>query len=75
MLTEVQKSIAAQLNISIDTVKVDSRLIEDLRADSLDIVELVMGLEERYNIEIPDEDLVTIKTVGDVVNYIESKLK
>lgn len=75
MLFEVQKSIAAQLNIPIDTVKVDSRLIEDLRADSLDIVELVMGLEERYNIEIPDEDLVTLKTVGDVVGYIESKLK
>ena len=75
MLTEVQKSIAAQLNISIDRVTADSRLIEDLRADSLDIVELVMGLEERYNIEIPDEDLVTLKTVGDVVGYIESKLK
>lgn len=75
MLNEIRESIAAQLNIPVDSVKGDSRLIEDLKADSLDIVELVMGLEERYGIEIPDEDLPKIKTVDDVASYIVSSIK
>lgn len=73
MLTEVRNSIAKQLCIDVDHITVDSRLVEDLKADSLDIVELIMSLEERYNIEIPEEDLKNIKTVGDIVGYIESK--
>lgn len=73
MLTEVRQSIAAQLNIPIDSVHEDSRLVDDLKADSLDVVELIMSLEERYNIEVPDEDLTQLKTVGDIVRYIESK--
>lgn len=73
MLTRVRELIAAQLNIPVDSIKVESRLIEDLKADSLDIVELIMALEEFFNVEIPDEDLSGIKTVGDVVSYIESK--
>lgn len=73
MLTEVRQSIAAQLNIPLDSVHENSRLVEDLKADSLDVVELIMSLEERYNIEVPDEDLTQLKTVGDIVRYIESK--
>ncbi len=73
MLNEIRESIAAQLGISIDTVTAESRLIDDLKADSLDIVELVTGLEERYGIEIPEEDLPKLKTVGDVAAYVESK--
>ncbi len=73
MFEEVRKAIAEQLNISEDRITEDSRLIDDLKADSLDVVELVMGLEERYGIEIPDEDLPGIKTVGDIISYIESK--
>ena len=72
MLNEIRESIAAQLNIPVDSIKIDSRLIEDLKADSLDIVELVMGLEESYGIEIPDEDLPKIKTIGDIISYIEA---
>ena len=72
MLNVIRESIAAQLNIPVDSIKIDSRLIEDLKADSLDIVELVMGLEENYGIEIPDEDLPKIKTIGDIISYIEA---
>ena len=72
MLNEIRESIAAQLNIPVDSIKIDSRLSEDLKADSLDIVELVMGLEENYGIEIPDEDLPKIKTIGDIISYIEA---
>lgn len=70
MLDEICKSISAQLGISIDTVTKESRLIDDLKADSLDIVDLVTGLEERYGIEISEEDLPTLKTVGDVAAYV-----
>ena len=74
MLKEVCQSIAEQLNIPAEQVTAESRLIEDLQADSLDIVELIMGLEERYDIEIPDEDLPSLQTVGSIVDYIEAKL-
>ncbi|MBQ4428438.1 MAG: acyl carrier protein [Clostridia bacterium] len=73
MFEEIRKAIAQQLNIPEERITEDSRLIDDLKADSLDVVELVMGLEERYGIEIPDEDLPSIKTVGDIIRYIESK--
>jgi acyl carrier protein len=73
MFEEIRKAIAQQLNIPEDRITETSRLIDDLKADSLDVVELVMGLEERYGIEIPDEDLPSIKTVGDIIRYIESK--
>lgn len=73
MLNEVRKILASQLNISIDTITADSRLVNDLQADSLDLVELITGLEERYGLEIPEEDVTKIQTVGDIVAYIESK--
>lgn len=73
MFEEIRKAIAQQLNIPEDRITETSRLIDDLKADSLDVVELVMGLEERYGIDIPDEDLPSIKTVGDIIRYIESK--
>ena len=62
-----------QLNIPVDSITADSKLVDDLKADSLDIVELVTSLEEEYNIEISDEDIKNIRTVGDVVRFIESK--
>lgn len=75
MFQQVQKVIAEQLNIDVDRVKPESRLIEDLEADSLDVVELVTELEMNYDIEIPDEAMTTLATVQDVVNYIEAKKK
>ncbi len=67
---KVREIIAAQLEISMDKVKMEARFIDDLKADSLAVVELVLALEENFNIEIPDEDTEQIKSVGDAVSYI-----
>ncbi len=69
----VRKNIARQLDIPEESITMESRLIEDLKADSLDVVELIMDLEQQYGIEIPDDDLPNIHTVGDIVNYINQK--
>ena len=70
--TKVREKIAEQLGVAADEVKPESSFIEDLGADSLDIVELVMALEEEFNIEISDEDAEKIRTVKDVVGYIQA---
>jgi len=70
--TKVREKIAVQLGVAADEVKSESSFIEDLGADSLDIVELVMALEEEFNIEISDEDAEKIRTVKDVVGYIQA---
>jgi acyl carrier protein len=70
--TKVREKIAEQLGVAADEVKSESSFIEDLGADSLDIVELVMALEEEFNIEISDEDAEKIRTVKDVVGYIQA---
>ena len=69
----VRKNIARQLDIPEESITMESRLIEELKADSLDVVELIMDLEQQYGIEIPDDDLQNIHTVGDIVNYINKK--
>ncbi len=70
--TKVRAKISEQLGVSADEVTPEASFIEDLGADSLDIVELVMALEEEFNIEISDEDAEKIRTVKDVVTYIEA---
>jgi len=69
--TRVKEIVCEQLGVSDDEVTPQASFIDDLGADSLDIVELVMALEEEYEIEISDEDAEKIKTVQDVVSYIE----
>ena len=67
----IEKIIAETLNISQNSIKDESRLIKDLGADSLNIVEIVMQIEEDFEIEIPDEDAENIFTVGELKQYIE----
>jgi len=68
---QVKEVVVEQLNVNPDEVKPESRFVEDLGADSLDVVELVMALEEKFGIEIPDEDAEKIQTVADAVKYIQ----
>jgi len=73
-ITERVKSVIVdQLGVSMEEVTPEASFIEDLGADSLDIVELIMALEEEYDMEIPDEDAEKIQTVQDVTSYIISK--
>jgi acyl carrier protein len=71
LLEKVKEVVVDQLDCNANEVKEDSKFIEDLGADSLDVVELVMALEEEFGIEIPDEDAEGILTVADAVKYIE----
>jgi len=71
MLDKIKEVVAEQLDVSVDEIKEDSKFVEDLGADSLDVVELVMALEEEFDIEIPDEDAEKILTVADAIKYIE----
>ncbi len=73
ILSKVKEIAADQLGVEEDAVEMDSKFIDDLEADSLDIVELMMALEEEFDIEIPDEDAEKIVTVGDAVNYIAER--
>ena len=68
---KVKELIAEQLDVDADTVTVTSNIQDDLGADSLDVVDLVMSLEVEFDMEIPDEAVANIKTVGDIVKYIE----
>ena len=70
---KVRDIIVEQLGVEADRVKPDASFIDDLGADSLDIVELVMAMEEEFNLEIPDEEAEKLKTVSDVQSYIEGK--
>ncbi len=69
---EVKEVVVEQLNVSPDEVKEDSKFADDLGADSLDVVELVMSLEEKFDIEIPDEEAESIATVADAIKFIEN---
>lgn len=70
----LKEIIMEKLNVAEDQINPDARFQEDLGADSLDVVELVMAIEEKFDIEIPDEDAEKIRTVGDAQNYILEKL-
>ncbi len=72
---KVKNIIADQLGVGEEEIKATSSFIEDLGADSLDIVELVMAMEEEFEVEIPDEEAENIKTVADAVNYINTHKK
>lgn len=73
MLEKMQEIIAEQLSVDAGDVTEASSFKEDLGADSLDLFELVMALEDEYSVEIPAEDLEQLSTVGDVMNYLKNK--
>ena len=70
---KVKEIVVEQLGVEEDEVTMESSFIDDLGADSLDIVELIMALEEEFEIEVPDEEAEKITTVGDVVEYIRAQ--
>ncbi len=69
---DVKAVVVEQLNVGADEVKPESKFVEDLGADSLDVVELVMALEEKFDVEIPDDQAEKIQTVQNAVEFIES---
>ena len=73
MLEEMREIIADQLNCDAEKITEDTSFKDDLGADSLDLFELVMALEEKYEIEIPSEELAELTTVGSVMNYLKEK--
>ena len=73
MLEKLKEIIEEQLGIAADEIKAESNFKDDLGADSLDLFELVMSLEEEYGVEIPSEDLEKIATVNDVMEYLKAK--
>ena len=72
MFEKVKEIIADQLGVNVDDVTMESSFRGDLGADSLDVVELIMALEEEFGVEIPDEDAEKLVTVGDAVKYVET---
>jgi acyl carrier protein len=72
---KVKEIIVEQLGVSAEQVKPEARFIDDLGADSLDTVELIMALEEEFGVEIPDEDAEKMVTVGDALNYLKEHAK
>ena len=72
LFDEVKETVVEQLSVNADEVKEDSKFVEDLGADSLDVVELVMALEEKFDIEIPDDQAEKIVTVQNAMDFIEA---
>lgn len=75
MFEKIREIIADKLSVSEDEITMDSAFLEDLNADSLDIVELIMALEDELDMEIPDEDAENFVTVGDVVKFVKSHVE
>ena len=72
VLEKVKMILADQLEVEEDTINADTDIQDDLGADSLDVVDLIMSLEDEFEIEVPDEDIEKLRTVGALVSYIES---
>lgn len=72
---KVRDILSEQLDVDEEKVTMEANITDDLGADSLDIVDLVMSLEEEFDVEVPDEEVENIKTVGDIVKFIESHVE
>lgn len=71
---KVVNIIAEQLNVDADDITMETSMMKDLEADSLDAVEIMMALEDEFGVSIPDEDAETFKNIGDIVRYVEAKI-
>lgn len=71
---EIKEILVDQLAVNENDIEMSSHLVDDLGADSLDAIDIVMSIEDRYEIEVPDEVVEKIETVEDIVNFIESKI-
>ena len=69
---KIKELLATQLDANADNITMDTRIADDLNADSLDVVEMLMSVEDEFSVQIPDEDIESLKTVGDVVEYIQT---
>ena len=74
MLEKIQAMLAEALNLTIEKVTPDAKIVDDLGADSLDVVELLMTIEDEFSIEIPDEEIENIRTIGELTEYIQSNI-
>ena len=74
MLEKIMELLAKQLRIDVNTLSPDTNIIEDLGADSLDVVEMLMAIEEHFGISVSDEEAIPLKTISDVADFIERKL-
>ena len=72
VLEKIKSILCDQFDVSEDDINIDTNLQDDLDADSLDVVDLLMSIEDEFEVEIPDEEVENIKTVGDLVSYIEA---
>ena len=75
MFEKVRNILAEQLNVKNDKIKLESRIVEDCGADSLDVVEMLMTVEDNFGVSISDEEAVNLKTVKDIVDLLEKKTK
>jgi len=71
---KVKEIIAEQLDVEVERIKMETSLMKDLEADSLDAVEIMMALEDEFEIEVPDEDAEKFANIGDIVKYVEAKI-
>ena len=74
VLDTIKGMIIDQLGVSEDELQLETNLMKDLEADSLDAVEIIMAIEDEYDIEIPDEDAERFQTIGDIVSYVEKAI-
>ena len=74
VLEKVAAILSAQFEVDADKITMDTDFVEDLGADSLDLVDMLMSLEDEFDVEIPDEEIENIHTVGDLVSYIEEHM-
>lgn len=74
VMTKLKELVVDRLNVEEEQIKPEASFVEDLGADSLDIVELIMGIEEEFDVEIPDEDAEKLTNVGEALAYVKTKL-